>query len=57
MVLIHLMFALLSSDVKMGRRNGVSLIAHPGEDTKLLVFVRALEQATGYRADPEIVRQ
>lgn len=41
----------------MGRRNGVSLIAHPGEDTKLLVFVRALEQATGYRADPEIVRQ
>lgn len=40
-----------------GTPNGVTLIARPGEDAKLLAYAHAFEQATRFRVEPEIVRQ
>ena len=40
-----------------GAPNGVTFIARPGEDAKLIGYAYAFEEATRYRVEPEIVRQ
>lgn len=37
-----------------GAPNGVTFIARPGEDAKLLSFAYAFEQATRYRVEPDV---